>query len=281
MKLVKSIKQFIQEHPVGVYFFLAYAIVLIGSYFLAGYKALRGEVLDDIDWAMMGLAQFAAPIVSVLFVALIVDGKRGIKEVFRGMRNWQVGKWYLTILIFPVFILVILLILSATVSSAYIPIFGIFGFVGVAAGFIEEGGWMGFAFPRMREKYGVVRTSFYLGFFHGIWHLPLWFFTMFSDLGNYWYLYFTGFVVILIALRIIMGWAHLKTKSLLLSQLIHASSSAFLGTLVPHFIEPKDWAIFYIVYACLLLGFALTLIPRMADSSKQRFRGDYVNYPIA
>jgi membrane protease YdiL (CAAX protease family) len=266
MKLVKRV---IQDRPVGVFFLVAFAIAWLGSFFVAGPKFFRGEVIELLDIVMMGLAQLVAPILSGILMAFIVDGKRGIGDMFSRMKIWRVGKWYLTLLIFPVLILVVSLLLSATVSPEFAPIFLIGNIMmGISAGFIEETGWMGFAFPKMSKRHGLIRTSVYLGFIHGLWHFPLWFFLEYSALGGYWYPYFIAFVVFLVALRVIMVWAYSHTNSLLLSQLIHASSTGFLAMLTPDYIEPVNWGIFYSVYAVFLWVVALVAIRKMAGSSR-------------
>jgi membrane protease YdiL (CAAX protease family) len=212
---------------------------------------------------------FAAPILSGILIAFIVDGKRGIGEMFSRMKIWRVGKWYLALVIFPVFILVVSLLLSATVSSDFAPIFLIGSIMmGIAAGFLEELGWMGFAFPKMMERHGLIRASVYLGVIHGLWHFPLWFLWEYSDLGIFWFPYFIAFAVMLIALRVIMAWAYSHTNSLLLSQLIHASSTGFLFVLTPEYIEPVNEVIFYSIYAVFLWVVALVAIRKLASSSK-------------
>lgn len=267
MKSVKLIKRLIQDRPVGAYFLVAFVIAWLGSFLVAGPKFFRGEVIELVDIVMMGLAQLAAPILSGILIAFIVDGKRGIGDMFNRMKIWRVGKWYLTLLIFPVFILIVSLLLSATVSSDFVSVFLIGNIMmGISAGFIEETGWMGFAFPKMRSKHGLIRTSIYLGLIHGLWHFPLWFFFKYSDLGGYWYLYFIAFVAFLVALRVIIVWAYSHTNSLLLSQLIHVSSTGFLAVLTPDYIEPVNWVIFYSVYAVFLWVVALVAIRKMAGS---------------
>jgi len=268
MKSVKLIKRFFQDHPVEAYFLVAFAIPWLPSFLVAGPKFLRGEDIELLTM-MIGIAMFAAPILSGILMAFIVDGKRGIGEMFSPMKIWRVGKWYLTLLIFPVFILVVSLLLSATVSSDFAPVFLIGSIMmGIAAGFLEESGWMGFAFPRMRERYGLIRTSVYLGLIHGLWHFPLWFLWEYSDLGIFWFPYFIAFVVMLVALRIIIAWAYSHTNSLLLSQLIHASSTGFLFVLTPEYIEPINEVIFYAVYAVFLGVFALVAIRKLRASSR-------------
>lgn len=269
MKLVKLIKRFIQDHPMGVYFFVAFAIPWLPSFLVVGPKFFRGEFIELLDIMMIGVAMFAAPILSGILIAFIVDGKRGIGDMFCRMKMWRVGKWYLTLLIFPVFILVVSLLLSATVSSDFAPVFLIGSIMmGIAAGFLEETGWMGFAFPRMRERHGLIRASVYLGLIHGLWHFPLWFLFQYSDLGVFWFPYFIAFVILLVALRVIIVWAYSHTNSLLLSQLIHASSTGFLFVLTPEYIEPVNCVIFYSVYAVVLWVIALVAIRKMAGSTQ-------------
>jgi membrane protease YdiL (CAAX protease family) len=266
---MKLVKRFIQDHPVGVFFLVAFAIPWLPSFLVVGPKFFRGEVIELLDIMMLFLPMLAAPILSGILIASIVDGKRGIADMFSRIKIWRVGKWYLSLLIFPVLILVVSLLLSVTVSSEFAPVFLIGNIMmGISAGFIEETGWMGFAFPKMRERHGLIRAGVYLGLIHGLWHFAVWFLMMYSDLGVYWYPYFIAFVVFLVALRVIMVWAYSHTNSLLLSQLIHVSSSGFLAVLHPDYGEPVNWVIFYSVYAVALWVVALVAIRKMAGSSR-------------
>lgn len=262
-------KRFIQSRPIAGFFLVAFAIAWIGSFLVAGPKFFRGEVIEPLDGGLMALAMLAAPILSGILMTFIVDGKRGFGNMFSRMRIWRVGKWYLTLLIFPVFILVVSLLLSVTVSPEFTPIFLAEGILmGITAGFLEETGWMGFAFPRMRLRYGLIRAGVYLGFLHGLWHFVVWFLMQSSDLGVYWYPYFVAFVAFLVALRVIMVWTYSHTNSLLLSQMIHASSTGFLAVFTPEYIEPVNWVIFYSVYAIVMWVVALAVIRNMAGSSR-------------
>jgi membrane protease YdiL (CAAX protease family) len=259
------VKQFIQDHTVTGFFLLAFTIAWLGSILVGGSKFFRGEAIDPLGLALVMLA---APIFSGILMSFIADGKKGIENMFSRMRIWRVGNWYLTLLIFPFFILIVSLLLSATISPQFAPIFLVEGILmGFVAGFVEETGWMGFAFPKMRQRHGLIRTGIYLGFLHGLWHFVVWFFMQSSDLEVYWYPYFIAFVTILIALRVIMVWAYSHTDSLLLSQLIHASSTGFLAVLIPDYIEPVNWVIFYSVYAVVMCVIALIVIRNMAGSS--------------
>ena len=255
-------KTYIQRHPLASYFLMAFTIAWVGSILAVGPKFFRGESIES-SAGLVAIAMLAAPILSSIVMTSIVDGKQGLKDLFGRMKIWRVGKWYLTLLIFPFLILVVSFPLSATVSPEFTPIFVPVGILmGLSAGFLEEIGWMGFAFPKMRLKYGLIRTSIYLGFLHGIWHVVVWFLLQSSDLGAYWLPYFITFVLFLVALRIIIVWVYSNTRSLLLAQLIHASSTGFLWVLTPTYIEPVNWVIFYSVYATAMWGVALIVIQK-------------------
>ena len=94
MKSVKLLKRFIQDRPVGAFFLLAFAIPWLPSFLVAGPKFFRGEDIELLT-LMIGIAMFAAPILSGILMAFIVDGTRGIGEMFSRMKIWRVGKWYL------------------------------------------------------------------------------------------------------------------------------------------------------------------------------------------
>jgi len=260
-------KKYIQRHPVASYFFMVFTIAWVGSILVAGPKYFRGESIESSDSGLMAIFMLTAPILSSIVMTRIVDGKQGFKDLFARMKIWRVGKWYLPLLIFPFLILVVSFLLSVAVSPEFAPIFIAVGIpMGLLAGFLEETGWMGFAFPKMRRKYGVIRTSIFLGFLHGIWHMVVWFLTQSSDLGGYWLPYFIAFVLFLVALRIIIVWVYSNTRSLLLAQLMHASSTGFLVVLTPTDIEPVNWVILYTVYAVVMWVVALVVIRKYGRS---------------
>lgn len=263
MNVGRTIKQTIQKNPLKVYFLAAFAIPWLPSFLVAGPRFFRGQDIELLSF-MIGGAMFAAPILSGIIVTFFVDGKQGIRDLFKQMKIWRVGSWYLTLLIFPVLILIVSYLLSLLVSPDFTPGFVMGGIgMGIAAGFLEELGWTGFAFPRMREKHGESRASVYLGLIHVLWHFPLWFLWEYAALGLYWFPYFIAFSAVLVALRIIICRSFSETKSLLLAQLIHASSTGFLFVLTPLYTVPAHTAIFYAVYAAVLGGVALVPYKRL------------------
>src|SRR4029077_3340578 len=78
-------------------------------------------------------------------------------------------------------------------------------FFGVPAGLLEEIGWMGYAFPKMRSQKGALDASTLLGLLWAVWHLPV-----INYLGTatphaaYWYAFFLAFTVAMTAMRVLI-----------------------------------------------------------------------------
>src|SRR5689334_4777827 len=80
------------------------------------------------------------------------EGLRGLRARFRRPVRWR---WLAVLLIPPAGILAVLGGLSLTVSPRFTPGFFVFGIAaGMVAGFCEELGWTGFAYPRMQARFG-------------------------------------------------------------------------------------------------------------------------------
>jgi membrane protease YdiL (CAAX protease family) len=83
-------------------------------------------------------------------------------------------RWYLALLIPPSLILIVLFSLKALVSPVFTPKHFLMGVAfGFAAGFFEEIGWMGYAFPRMKRQHQSLAASVLLGLLWAGWHLLL------------------------------------------------------------------------------------------------------------
>lgn len=91
------------------------------------------------------------PMLAGIVLTRAGDGKSGLQNLISRMRCIRFpGRWYLTLLIPPALVLIVLMGLTVLVSSNYSPnnfTIGImFGFFG---GFFEEIGWMGYTFPKL------------------------------------------------------------------------------------------------------------------------------------
>jgi membrane protease YdiL (CAAX protease family) len=250
-----NIKAFIQRHPVASYFALAYVIPWVGILVGIGPKFIRGEALGLTEAMFMLLVMLAGPSLAGITMTRIVDGRSGLRDLFSRMSLWRVGaRWYAALLIFPVLILAVLLTLTALVSPVFAPSFTALGIVfGLLAGFFEEIGWMGYAFPKMQLKNSALATGILLGLLWGLWHLAAHYFGASRELGVHsWPNFLYMWIMAMTATRVLIVWVYCNTGSVLLTQLMHASSTGFLYILSPSPISPADTNLWYAVYAAAL-----------------------------
>jgi CAAX protease family protein len=185
-------------------------------------------------------------------------GRVAVFDLLRSARHWRVPPgYYAALLIPPAAILATLLLLRSFLSPAYAPNLFPFGLLfGLVAGFFEEFGWSGFAYPRMRARLGPVAGATALGLLWGLWHLPVVdSLGAASPHGPAWPAFFLAFILALTSLRVLISWIYGRSGSLLLAQLLHASSTGFLVVLGAEHVTPAQEAIWYAVYG-LLLGLA-------------------------
>ena len=147
-----------------------------------------------------------------------------------------------------------LLPLSAFVSPIFTPGFWAFGILaGLLAGFCEEIGWTGYAFPRMRLAHSALAAALYLGLIHTAWHLMADLLLTAQPDGVLWLPHFlTWMVVPMLAMRVLISWVYCNTGSVLLAQLMHASSTGFLVILSPSPATPATEIYWYALFAVLL-----------------------------
>jgi membrane protease YdiL (CAAX protease family) len=244
----------IKRKPVASYFMMVFLISWGGSILGGGAYLLQEIAMTMEDFLPMGIAMIGAPALVGILMTYVCDGRQGLRGLFARLKKWRVpGRWYATLLIFPILILAVLIPLSILLTPKLTPTFFPIGILmGLVAGFFEEIGWMGFAYPKMRLRLSVLRASIILGLFHALWHMAADFLGNFLSFGLNWFLYFAAFFVFVVALRIIIAWVYENTGSLLLACLVHASSSGFLGVLVPIKFAGETWPIFYAVYAIVI-----------------------------
>jgi membrane protease YdiL (CAAX protease family) len=263
---IMSKENIFQRYPVAIYFIMAYAISWGGSFAIGGPKFLRGEPLGLADALRMGPLVIAGPCIAGILMTYLVDGKSGLRDLLARMAKWRVSlRWYAAaLLIFPLLILAVLLTLSSLVSPIFSPNFLSFGIVlGLFAGFFEEIGWTGFAYPRMQGKYGTLRAAIFLALLHGVWHIFADYLGESQSSGGYWFIhFFVMWMVGMTAMRIILVWIYSNTGSLLLAQLTHASSTAFLIVLAPVPISPANETLWWAIYALVLWIVAIVIIAK-------------------
>lgn len=222
---------------------------------------------------MAPLIMFPVMVVTVgaagVVLRYVVGGRDAGRQLLRGVRRWRVRPgYYAVLLIPPACILAVLLVLSALVGPAFRPNAFPLGLAfGVIAGFFEEFGWTGFAYPRLSDRLGLRPGALVLGVLWGVWHLPI-----VDSLGaasphRTWLpAFFLTFVLVLTALRCLIAWLYSRTGSLLMAQATHASSTGFLVVFGAAQVTPGQEALWYALYGALLAVVAVILWLRLPPS---------------
>lgn len=220
----------IRRHPVVAYFALTFVLSWIGALLVALPRLLRREELPELTGILMFPAMLLGPSIAGIVMNWVLDGRAGLVNLAAGLRHWRVGRWYAALLIPPALVLGVLTCLRVLVSPAFTPnLFWMGILFGIPAGFLEEIGWTGFAFPRMRASMGGTRAAIVLGVVWSIWHVPVinWLGTK-TPHGRYWLPFFLAFGLAMTAMRVLIGWLYSNTGSVLLAQLMHVSSTGAL-----------------------------------------------------
>lgn len=244
-------RPFIARHQLVVYFVCTFAISWGGALAVAAPEWMRTHSLSKMTGLLMFPVMLLGPAVMGIALTRIIGGTEALKELFAQMRRIRVGRWYAGLLIPPVVILVVLLVLTACVSPAYVPNRFFIGVsFGLAAGFLEEIGWTGFALRTLLARGSGFSATVLLGLIWGLWHLPV-----IDFLGTAWphgpYLlaFFLAFVAAMTAIRVLIAWLYAKTRSVLLAQLMHVSSTGSLVALSPPRATAGQEAFWYCAYA--------------------------------
>jgi len=263
--LPSSQPSFFRKHSVLAYFLLTFFISWVGAFLVAAPHLFRHEPIPQLAGLIMFPVMLIGPAFSGIFLTHLFDGKPGLKNLFSRMRKFHFrASWYAALLIPPAFILIVLFVLETYVSPVYAPNRFWLGFsFGLLAAFLEEIGWMGYAFPRMRRPGNALGPAILLGLLWALWHLPVVnFLGTAAPHGAYWFQYFLAFGVAMAGVRVIICWTYVNTGSIALAQLFHASSTGFLVVLSPARVSPAQEVHWYLVYAAalwVLVAFVSTL----------------------
>lgn len=250
----------IRQHQLISFFVLTYAIM---------YGVLFTVAFVDSSWFQpWSLAWFLSvfsPTWAALILSYVIGGWDEVKHLLSGYLRWKVGlRWYLATLFLFLGPLAIGLIYIA-LGNPYpglnpeLTLLGVAGqlFFNIFSGPVaEEGGWRGFALPRLQEKFNALTSSLILGTIWAVWHLPL-FFIPGSDQSN---IFFPIYLALNIAFSTYITWLYNNTKgSLLITILAHFCVNISMATIVDR-LQLMPSANFYQMTAGPLLLVALVLI---------------------
>jgi membrane protease YdiL (CAAX protease family) len=116
----------------------------------------------------------------------------------------------------------------------------------------EELGWRGFAQMELQKKHSPLKASIIIGFWWGIWHLPIWFTTglVGSDLIKY----ILFFMIAIMSTKIVMTAFYNLNQNLIVPIIIHQFFNFFIGLINGNLLDLIMYnAILYLVVAVLLI----------------------------
>jgi len=173
-------KSIMKKYPLVSYFVLAYLLSwLVWVPLAIVFNSPSGAPEALMILLFLGIYGASA---AGFIMTRVVDGKEGVKKLWARYRNWRVGfQWYLVIFFaMPVLIAGGMAIYAFQGNSfgqfepRTLPLALLMAIPAVLFGPLgEEGGWRGFALPRLQDKYSAFWSSIILGILHTFWHTPL------------------------------------------------------------------------------------------------------------
>jgi len=230
------------RYPLTFYFLLAYAgtwVVTVPFALSAnGVGFLPFGVPDGSVIFVSAVWVFLGPTLAAFIVTGTTEGRAGIRSLMHRYVLWRVGlRWYLVVILGPpVIILLATIVLPGALASfqtlaplhpllllVSFPLVLIFG-----GALFEEGGWRGFALPRLQRLHGPLVGTLILAPLWACWHLPLFWVTVWGTPPTI--LNMVLFLASVIFMTIVFTWVFNNTKgSILLAILLHTSFDAFVG----------------------------------------------------
>lgn len=264
---------FLRRNAVLAYFCLTFFISWAGALSVVAHSLLRQESISKTLGLIIFPVMLLGPSVSGVLMTWLTDGTQGLRDLVYRLGRWQVGlRWYALLLLPPALVLFVLSCFRLAVAPGFAPNHFYFGILfGIPAGLLEEIGWMGYAYPLMASKWKPSSAALLLGLLWSLWHLPATnFLGASAPHGAYWFQFFVAFGFAMTAMRALICWLYSNTKSVLLAQLLHISSTGTLVVFSPA-VAPTQEALWYAVY-----GFTLWLMV----AAVFRFSGREVRVPL-
>lgn len=266
-------KNFIRHHPILFYYLFVFTISWGGILILIDGPDHIPDTNERAERLFVPalLIMFAGPFLSGILMNFLIDGMKGLRNLFSRFLNWRIkGRWYLIAIFTGPIIVAALLFGLSLFNKEFLPgiitakdkigliIFGVsWGLFG--GGLLEETGWTGFAIPQLRKHYNILSTGLIVGILWGVWHLLIafWASDYFSGTNSY-TMFVAGFIAFyflaLPAFRVLLVMVYDRTKNLIIIMLMHAFLSA--STLI---FQPSSTGVIGFIWN-LVLGIILCII---------------------
>ena len=256
----------LEKNSLSLYFVIAFALPIVATIIVALVAgAPSGIVVNEISAGalVVVMAMVHAPAISAAIVVFRSQGFRGIKSLLQQLKDWKFARqWYLrAILIFPATMLAVLFVLSSF-SSNFGPVLSlsVLAFAALFSALWEEIGWTGFATPVMLKRFSPLQVGLLLGLLHAMWHLAANIYGAGAFHGNLFIVNFLATSVGIVGLRIVTIWIYMRTSSLVLGWLTHASFTGGQLLLVPLDLTSRETIVWNLAFSFSVIGVVVILV---------------------
>lgn len=240
-------------------FILLTNIIFLPLFCLVGAISMLGFPKWIFD-VMLCISAWSSTFAFVLLFKKIYPGQGLIQFVKDKFNNRLKLSVILTAMLIQTFIFLMIMFLVAknsevdsifTISSWGMLIY--FFIKNLLAGPLgEEIGWRGFAQIELQKKHSPLKASIIIGFWWGMWHLPIWFTTGLVGIDLIKYILF--FMIAIISTKIVMTAFYNLNQNLIVPIIIHQFFNFFLGLINGILIDLLMYnAIFYFIVAVLII----------------------------
>lgn len=244
-KTLMSIQSLTRRYGVAFYFLLTFAFSWgCMSLMIKPYSFPLTPDQSEAVGPFLYVGMLLGPSVSGLLLTGLINGKEGYRQLYGRLTSWRSSiLWYAAAAFGTPILATILLLGLSLFSPEFTPqiftvdeksgLIIIGAAVGLMVGFFEELGWTGFAVPYLRRRYSIHSTGLIVGLLWGLWHFPpFWGVNSFSA-GLPLAILFGQLFAWLPPFRTLMVQVYDRTKSLLVTILMHASLVFTTLTLPP------------------------------------------------